>query len=210
MRYRQLGRTGLFVSEICLGTMTFAGTRDMWAAIGSVEQKGATEMVEHLRCRFGDGIIEEERNIIRQVELREVGHRFEKNESALNGISLVARRGEMICVMGPSGCGKSTLLRTLAGQLKPKSGEINMNGFSLYGSLPNLTPYIAYIPQEDAFDPLLKVQENLDYSVAVRCPHLPAEERRRHDCRYDRRHVEHRSGRRVWQRHDRCRRSVRR
>ena len=38
MRYRQMGRTGLFVSEICLGTMTFAGTRDMWAAIGSVEQ----------------------------------------------------------------------------------------------------------------------------------------------------------------------------
>jgi ABC-type multidrug transport system ATPase subunit/ABC-type multidrug transport system permease subunit len=134
---------------------------------------------QFLRCHFADRIIEEERNIIRQVELREVGHRFEKNESALDGISLVARRGEMICVMGPSGCGKSTLLRTLAGQLKPKSGEINMNGFSLYGSLPNLTPYIAYIPQEDAFDPLLKVQENLDYSVAVRCPHLPAEERRK-------------------------------
>lgn len=46
MRYRQMGRTGLFVSEICLGTMTFAGKRDMWAAIGSVEQKGATAMVE--------------------------------------------------------------------------------------------------------------------------------------------------------------------
>ncbi len=25
MRYRQLGRTGLFVSEICLGAMTFGG-----------------------------------------------------------------------------------------------------------------------------------------------------------------------------------------
>lgn len=134
---------------------------------------------QFLRCHFADRIIEEERNIIRQVELREVGHRFERNESALDGISFVARRGEMICVMGPSGCGKSTLLRTLAGQLKPKLGEISMNGFSLYGSLPNLTPYIAYIPQEDAFDPLLKVQENLDYSVAVRCPHLPAEDRRK-------------------------------
>ena len=53
MRYRQMGRTGLFVSEICLGTMTFAGTRDMWAAIGSVEQKGATEMVERA---LGSGV----------------------------------------------------------------------------------------------------------------------------------------------------------
>lgn len=134
---------------------------------------------QFLRCHFADRIIEEERNVIRQVELREVGHRFERNETALDGISLTARRGEMICVMGPSGCGKSTLLRTLAGQLKPRLGDISMNSFSLYGSRGNLTPYIAYIPQEDAFDPLLKVQENLDYSVAVRCPHLPAEERRK-------------------------------
>lgn len=134
---------------------------------------------QYLRCHFADRIIEEERNVVRQVELREVGHRFDKQDTALDGISFIARRGEMICVMGPSGCGKSTLLRTLAGQLKPKSGDISMNGFPLYGSLPNLCPYIAYIPQEDAFDALLKVQENLDFSVAVRCPHIPAEDRRK-------------------------------
>lgn len=134
---------------------------------------------QYLRCHFADRIIEEERNVIRQVELREVGHRFDQRDTALDGISLVARRGEMICVMGPSGCGKSTLLRTLGGQLQPKTGDIQMNGFPLYGSLENLCPYIAYIPQEDAFDSLLKVQENLDYSVAVRCPHLPVEERRK-------------------------------
>lgn len=134
---------------------------------------------QYLRCHFADRIIEEERNVVRQVELREVGHRFDARDTALDGISFTARRGEMICVMGPSGCGKSTLLRTLAGQLKPRIGEIIMNGFPLYGSLTQLTPYIAYIPQEDAFDPLLKVQENLDFSVAVRVPHLPVEERRK-------------------------------
>ena len=46
MRYRPLGRTGQFVSEICLGTMTFHGGSGMWRAIGSVEQKGATALVE--------------------------------------------------------------------------------------------------------------------------------------------------------------------
>jgi ABC-type multidrug transport system ATPase subunit/ABC-type multidrug transport system permease subunit len=134
---------------------------------------------QFLRCHFSDRIIEEERNTIRQMEVRELAHRFDGRDTALDGISFIARRGEMICVMGPSGCGKSTLLRVLGGQLKTRGGEVLMNSLSLYNNLHNLTPYIAYIPQEDAFDPLLKVQENLDFSVAVRCPHLKTEERRK-------------------------------
>ena len=134
---------------------------------------------QFLRCHFSDRIIEEERNVVRQIELREVAHRFDNRDTALDGISLTARRGEMVCVMGPSGCGKSTLLRVLGGQLKPKSGDILMNGLALYENIKSLTSYIAYIPQEDAFDPLLRVDENLDFSVAVRCPHLKAEDRRK-------------------------------
>lgn len=40
MKYKQLGRTGLFVSEICLGTMTFGGNEDagFWKAIGELRQ----------------------------------------------------------------------------------------------------------------------------------------------------------------------------
>ncbi len=40
MKYNQLGRTGLFVSEICLGTMTFGGNADagFWKAIGELKQ----------------------------------------------------------------------------------------------------------------------------------------------------------------------------
>lgn len=39
MRYRLLGRTGLYVSEICLGTMTWGG-KGFWAAIGQVQPEG--------------------------------------------------------------------------------------------------------------------------------------------------------------------------
>ncbi|MBD0413801.1 aldo/keto reductase [Oryzicola mucosus] len=48
MRYNQLGRTGLFVSEICLGTMTFGdpGGEGQWGAIASVDQNAADEIVE--------------------------------------------------------------------------------------------------------------------------------------------------------------------
>jgi aryl-alcohol dehydrogenase-like predicted oxidoreductase len=47
MKYNQLGRTGLYVSEICLGAMTFGGNEDagMWRAIGSLEQGPVDEIV---------------------------------------------------------------------------------------------------------------------------------------------------------------------
>jgi len=44
MRYRQFGRTGLFVSEICLGTMTFGG-RGRWSAIGGLDQGAAEGLI---------------------------------------------------------------------------------------------------------------------------------------------------------------------
>jgi len=46
MLYRPLGRTGQFVSEICLGTMTFHGGAGFWRAIGTLDQAGATALVK--------------------------------------------------------------------------------------------------------------------------------------------------------------------
>lgn len=45
MRYRTLGGTGLLVSEICLGTMTFGGSEGMWNAIGALDQSTADGIV---------------------------------------------------------------------------------------------------------------------------------------------------------------------
>ncbi|HET7505842.1 MAG TPA: aldo/keto reductase, partial [Kofleriaceae bacterium] len=44
MNYRPLGTTGLFVSELCLGTMTFGG-KDFWSVIGTQGQGEVDEMV---------------------------------------------------------------------------------------------------------------------------------------------------------------------
>jgi len=44
MKYNQLGNTGLFVSEICLGTMTFGG-QGMFKVVGELDLKGATGLV---------------------------------------------------------------------------------------------------------------------------------------------------------------------
>ncbi|WP_353980186.1 aldo/keto reductase [Salinicola endophyticus] len=45
MRYSKLGNTGLFVSELCLGTMTFGGDGDMWRQIGDLQQADADKLV---------------------------------------------------------------------------------------------------------------------------------------------------------------------
>ena len=45
MKYRQLADTGVFVSELCLGTMTFGGRGQIWEAIGGLDQQGADDLV---------------------------------------------------------------------------------------------------------------------------------------------------------------------
>lgn len=45
MRYQKLGNTGLFVSELCLGTMTFGGEGGMWGKIGQLDQAQADKLV---------------------------------------------------------------------------------------------------------------------------------------------------------------------
>src|SRR5216684_3531338 len=45
MQYRQLADTGVFVSELCLGTMTFGGRGQMWEVIGGLDQSAADAIV---------------------------------------------------------------------------------------------------------------------------------------------------------------------
>ena len=132
-----------------------------------------------LRCNFSERIIEEERNVIRVLDVRDLRHSFRTDEPAVDNISFTVTRGEMVCVMGPSGSGKSTLLRTIAGQNDPDGGEIVLNGRDLYKNLDELRGYISYIPQDDAFDELLTIEENLTLAAALRSPHLSRRERAR-------------------------------
>src|SRR6202140_4164312 len=134
---------------------------------------------QFLRCNFSERIIEEERNIIRNLEVNEITHRFSNGEVGLDGISFSVTRGELVCVMGASGSGKSTLLKVLAGQLQSSSGDVVLNGQSLYPNLEALKRYISYVPQEDAFDEHLTIGENLQFAAAIRSPHLSRRDRMR-------------------------------
>jgi aryl-alcohol dehydrogenase-like predicted oxidoreductase len=47
MKYNTLGHTGLLVSELCLGTMTFAAGEGLWKHVAGVEQPLADELLKH-------------------------------------------------------------------------------------------------------------------------------------------------------------------
>lgn len=132
-----------------------------------------------LRCNFSERLLEEERNIIRFVEVRDLVCRFRNRQVALDGISFTVQRGEMVCVMGASGSGKSTLMRAMSGQFPPAQGDVLFNGRSLYSNYDLLRKYVTYIPQHDAFDEHLTIEENLDFAAALRSPYLSKRERHR-------------------------------
>ena len=53
MHYRLLGNTGLYVSELCLGTMTFGGKEGFWETIGTL---GAPEVQAFIGTAFDAGV----------------------------------------------------------------------------------------------------------------------------------------------------------
>ena len=82
--------------------------------------------------------------------------------------------------MGASGCGKSTLdERARRPAAADRSGHVLLNGQSLYQNLDELKRYITYIPQDDAFDEHLTIEENLNFAAAIRSPHLSRRDRMR-------------------------------
>ncbi|MFC7337006.1 ATP-binding cassette domain-containing protein [Haloferula chungangensis] len=140
---------------------------------GSVVRLSRTQA---LRCRFSEGIIEEERNLIETLRVDDLIHDFGPESRALDNVSFEVRRGEMMCIIGPSGSGKSTLLATLAGQLEPTRGKVRLNDTSLYEHREDLIRYIANMPQEEALNPQLTVRQHLRHATAIRRASLPGSE----------------------------------
>ena len=81
----------------------------------------------------------------------------------LRDVDLTVKQSEMVCLIGRNGVGKTTLLKSLIGLLKPKKGEIILNGNSIIRKEPHQRAQlgIAYVPQGREIIPYLTVEENL-------------------------------------------------
>jgi lipoprotein-releasing system ATP-binding protein len=65
-------------------------------------------------------------------DIKKVYRTGAKGVAAVNGVSLEINRGESVAIVGPSGAGKSTLLHILGALDRPTSGEVLLDGRSVY------------------------------------------------------------------------------
>jgi ABC-type Fe3+/spermidine/putrescine transport system ATPase subunit len=92
-----------------------------------------------------------------------------KNEkvTALAGVSLEVREGELFTLLGPSGCGKTTTLRCVAGFEQPTAGSISFRGDD-FTAVPPFRRNIGMVFQSYALFPHLSIHENVAYGLRVR------------------------------------------
>ena len=143
MKYKLLGNTGLKVSELCLGTMTFGG-RGMWTAIGTLPQNEVNELVKQsvdaginfidTANVYSEGLSE----IMTGKAIRELGL---KRDDLVIATKVRGVMGE-----GPNNSGLSR--KHILQQADESLSRLNMDYIDLY--------------QIHGFDPLTPFEETLD------------------------------------------------
>lgn len=84
------------------------------------------------------------------------------NVTAIDGLSLSVRKGELTALVGPDGAGKTTLMRMFAGLLRPDAGTLTVLGIDVARDPQAVQDRISYMPQRFGLYDDLSVQENLD------------------------------------------------
>lgn len=82
--------------------------------------------------------------------------------TALNGLDLSVRRGEIHGFLGPNGVGKSTTIRALLGQLRLSSGTLTVFGQDAWRHAVDIHPRLAYVPGDTTLWPNLTGGQCID------------------------------------------------
>ena len=143
MRYNKLGRTGLFVSELCLGTMTFGGTGEVWSKIGTLQQDEADGLV---RTAVDRGI-----NFIDTADVYSEGASEEITGQALHNLGL-ARHDVVLATKAFGETGKGPNARG--------SSRVHLID-ACKASLKRLKTDYIDLYQLHSFDPATPIEETL-------------------------------------------------
>ena len=90
-----------------------------------------------------------------------------KDVTAVDGLSLSVRRGELLSLLGVNGAGKTTTIKMLSCLTKPTGGDAFLLGKSIRTDTAAVKSLIAVSPQETAVAPGLSARENLELMCGV-------------------------------------------
>jgi len=87
------------------------------------------------------------------------------SRKSLDQISLVLQKGQSIGLIGKSGAGKTTLVDVLLGLFTPQSGDIKVDGVSVYSNLRSWQNLLGYVPQS-----IFLIDDTLERNIAFGVP----------------------------------------
>lgn len=90
-----------------------------------------------------------------------------KDITAVNGLDLTVRKGELFSLLGVNGAGKTTTIKMLSCLCEPDEGDAFLEGYSIVREKQAVKSVIAVSPQETAVAPNLTVKENLELMSGV-------------------------------------------
>ncbi|MFB2894436.1 ABC transporter ATP-binding protein [Aerosakkonemataceae cyanobacterium BLCC-F50] len=97
----------------------------------------------------------------------------EAASKSLTDVSLTLKKGESIALIGKSGAGKTTLVDVFLGLLIPQSGDIQVDGLSVYNSLRSWQNLIGYIPQT-----IFLTDDTIERNIAFGVPDAQIDQQR--------------------------------
>ena len=105
------------------------------------------------------------------IEFVDVVKSYSEGNFALNGVNMQIEDGEFCFLVGPSGSGKSTIIKMITGELKPTSGTVHVNGYSLERirkrEVPFLRRTVGVVFQDFRLIENMTVYENVAFAMRV-------------------------------------------
>jgi ABC-type bacteriocin/lantibiotic exporter with double-glycine peptidase domain len=120
---------------------------------------------------IGPPISAEIQEILHMIQFTNVVKTYQQGNNALNGATMQIEDGEFVFLIGPSGSGKSTIIKMITGELKPTSGTVHVNGYSLERirkrEIPYLRRTVGVVFQDFRLIDKMTVYENVAFAMRV-------------------------------------------
>ena len=100
------------------------------------------------------------------IEIKKLTKKY-KDVTAVDGLELSVRQGELFALLGVNGAGKTTTIKMLSCLTAPTSGEAHLGGKSIVSQPNEVKRIIGVSPQETAVAPNLTVRENLELMAGI-------------------------------------------